>query len=392
MDRAEAMSLVIVGLAGIALLEWSVSYLPAFRAQRVYRFSESAGHLALGIGQQAINIYLTALFLGFYGQLFDGIGPARFHAHVVGDWIFVIFACDLCYYVGHRAAHRINLFVAIHIVHHQAEDYNHVSAMRQSWTAWPVMFLFFLPLAALGVPVEMFAMGQLGIMCVQFLSHNGLWRGSLGPLEWLFITPSNHRVHHAKNRPYVGANCGGMFVLWDRIFGTYRGEDPDQPVVLGSNFPVARHQPVAANLDYFRRLLFVTRNGTGFERAAIWWDRPEVLATRLDQLGYRAPAPPATTALSGARRAGVAGGLAASAALLMWHRTQFEAGSVLFRWTAGAGVLALVALTARLGLPVGAADPRPQSSRRDANGRRPRNSVSARYMPSAEKQSQASKA
>lgn len=346
MDRAALMNVVMAGLVGFALFELAFS--AVFR-RGVHTFRDTVSSLALGVGQQAINIYLSASFLGVFAWVHTHWGVASGDMGTWWHWLLFVPACDLSYYVAHRAMHTVNFWVAAHIVHHQAEDYNHLSAMRQSWTAWIVNFPFFLWLA-LFVPLEMFVVGQIGIMCLQFLSHNGLYHGRLGVLDRILVTPANHRVHHGINGPYLGSNCGGMFVLWDRVFGTFVEEDPDLPIVMGTGMKVDFYDPFEANLDYYRRLAFVSRRREGwFGKLAIWFQSPETLFAELERLDYARHHPEREVVrgmLSARDKALASGLLLASVGLLFWHRLAFADRAA---WQQLLGGLAVLVVLGGLG-------------------------------------------
>jgi len=342
MDRSTLMNATMGLLAVFATAE----LLYALVARRgVHTFRDTLSSLGLGIGQQAINIYLSATFLGLFALVHERFALVSLDMQTWWHWLLFVPACDLSYYVAHRAMHTINFWVAAHIVHHQAEDYNHLSAMRQSWTAWIVNFPFFVWLA-LFVPLEMFVVGQLGIMFLQFLSHNGLYMGKLGILDRIFVTPANHRVHHGINGPYLGANCGGMFVLWDRVFGTFVEEDPDIPIEMGAGLKVPFYDPFEANLDYYRRVWFVMRHRRGLgHRLAIWLQSPETLFAELEALDYERHHPPREVErgpLSPSDKALAGGALLASVAALAWHRGGFADHSLLVQLISGAVVLGAV--------------------------------------------------
>jgi alkylglycerol monooxygenase len=345
MEREAAMNALMAVLVAIAAIE--VGYAWVSR-RAVHDFRGALSSLALGIGQQAINVYLSAGMLAIFAGVHARFAITSADLGTWWHWLLFVPACDLCYYVAHRTAHTVNFWVAAHIVHHQAEDYNHLSAMRQSWTAWIVNFPFFLPLA-LFVPLEMFAVGQLGIMFVQFLSHNGVFRGSLGPLDRLMITPANHRVHHGLDRPYLGMNCGGMFVIWDRVFGTFVEEDPKIPLRLGTGLDVNFHDPIEANLDYYRRVVFVMRKRRGFmNKVAIWFQSPEVLFRELSQHGYARRPSPTRAVLDGSQRVLLGVALVACAVALFVHRLGYDGNPWPLRLVTGLLVLAAVAGFGRL--------------------------------------------
>ena len=349
------MNGVMVLLAVVAAAE--LAYAFATR-KPVHTLRDTLSSVSLGIGQQAINAYLAASFLAVYEWVHANWAPIHADRSVVWHWALLIVACDFCYYVGHRTSHNVNFWVAAHIVHHQAEDFNHLSAFRQSWTAWMVMFPFFLPLALFGVPVDMFVIGQMGIMCIQFLSHNGAFRGQLGMLDRLLVTPANHRVHHGINGPYLGANCGGMFVIWDRVFGTFVEEDPNIPIRMGSGIRMNFYDPFEANVDYYRRLWTVARHRRGLGKLTLWFQSPRVLKQELMALGRRDVGEPLVRdPLSPRGRLAAGAALAACVALLAVHRASFDGNPVALRLLTGASVLFALGVLGRLLSGPGAVNP-----------------------------------
>lgn len=321
--HSRLMNYVMTALLALAVVE----LVYAWRAKKaVHSFRDTVSSISLGIGQQAINVYLAGFAFAAYAIVHQKYSVARADPRVWWHWVVLVFAADFAYYCGHRTAHNVNLFVGGHIAHHHAEDFNLLSALRQSWTAWILMFPFFLPLAVIGFPPEMFVYGQLGIMFFQFTSHFGLFRLRLGVLDRLFITPQNHRIHHGATAPYWGANCGGMFVLWDRILGTYQQERSDVPLRTGSGLTLNFYNPFEANVEYFRRIWFVAKRRHGIGKVAIWFQSPDVLATELDRLGYEEAArrdvvrtPPTLR-----ERIAIVGALVLSIALFGAHRALFD--------------------------------------------------------------------
>lgn len=281
--HARILNVVMIALLAMALAELAYSFASK---KLVHSFRDTVSSITLGVGQQALNVFLSAQFLLLYAVVQSKVGLLPVDPGVWWHWVILVFACDLCYYLGHRSAHNVNLFVGGHVVHHQAEDFNLLSSLRQSWTAWVLMTPFFLPLAIAGVPVAMFVQGQVGIMIFQFISHSGTFRRKLGVLDRIFITPTNHRIHHGDRHPYWGANCGGMFVIWDRLFGTYVEEDPAIEVKCGSGLFFNFYDPFESNVEYFRRIWFVARHRRGAGKLTIWFQSPQVLDAELDRFGY----------------------------------------------------------------------------------------------------------
>lgn len=132
---------------------------------------------------------------------------------------------DFSYYWFHRTAHRVRWFWASHVIHHSSQHYNFSTALRQTWTGFlSLSFVFRLPLFLLGFPVEMVLFCAGANLVYQFFIHTELVGRLPGPVEYLFNTPSHHRVHHGTNPQYLDRNYGGILIIWDRLFGTFAAE------------------------------------------------------------------------------------------------------------------------------------------------------------------------
>jgi sterol desaturase/sphingolipid hydroxylase (fatty acid hydroxylase superfamily) len=243
------------------------------KRRRLYRFHDSIGNLSTGIGQQLLGPMLTALQVAAYAWLYE-------HAHIytispssVLAWIGLLFAEDLCYHLFHRASHRVNVLWAAHAVHHQSEELNLSVALRQSWLENFFSTPFKLPLAILGVPPAMFLTVVTINVLYQFWIHTRVI-GRVGPLEWVLNTPSHHRVHHGCNPRYLDRNYGGMFILWDRLFGTFAREE-EEPV-YGLVKPLASFNPLWANLEYWVAMADMSRRTARLrDKLLVWLAPPE---------------------------------------------------------------------------------------------------------------------
>lgn len=331
------MMVVLIGIFGLCI--GAEIFAARRRGLRVYDVRETIGHLAMGLGQQASNLLLLGVLTGIYVWLYENASFHQVNTRSPLNWVILVLLSDLAFYVVHRLSHRVNLLVATHDIHHQAHDFNHASALRQSWTSRVFMFFFYAPLAILGFPVQMLMASQGVNFLVQFLVHNGLIRRRLGILEYVFVTPRSHRVHHGTNHDYLDKNFGGMFIIWDRLFGTYR--DLDDAVEPRIGFPggANRYSPIVANFNYFQRLFYVARRREGWmNRIAIFFDTPEALEAELARLSYdeKYPLPgPASFRPAILISAGVLF-LAGTAALTHLLRYQAElSGAAKFVWIAG---------------------------------------------------------
>jgi alkylglycerol monooxygenase len=152
------------------------------------------------------------------------------------------------YYWWHRLSHEVNLLWAVHVVHHQSEDYNLAVALRQAILSPVTVLPFYLPLALLGVPVLQFAVVEALVTLYQFWIHTELV-GRIGPLEAVLNTPSHHRVHHAVNPQYLDKNYAGTFILWDRLFGSFAPER--ERCIYGVSHPLQSFNATWAQVQPF---------------------------------------------------------------------------------------------------------------------------------------------
>lgn len=253
----------------------------------VYRFRDSASHLAIGLGQQVTNFAVMGLLAAAFAAIQSRFGLLRFDETAKWQWAAVILIADFTYYFAHRLGHRVNLFIIPHSVHHQARDYNYVSALRLPWMNRVIMFVFYVPLAILGIPPKMMLSAFLANLLVGTFAHNGVIRRRLGFLEYVFVTPRSHFVHHGTTGKYLDRNFGGVFIIWDRIFGTYVDLDEKVPVVLPGAEGEYVLDPIDANFDYLRKVAFVFARREGFgAKFRTLFDTPEALAHDLARFGF----------------------------------------------------------------------------------------------------------
>jgi alkylglycerol monooxygenase len=238
-----------------------------------YRFADSITSLSCGIGQQVLGPFLKTAGLWIYVVAWERLRVATVPSSSVIGWIVLLFGVDLGYYGFHRAAHRVNLLWAGHVVHHQSEEYNLSTALRQSWFLKVAEGAFYVPLAILGFSPEMLV-GMVTINTLyQFWIHTRAI-GRMGPLEWFLNTPSHHRVHHGINPKYIDCNYAGMFIIWDRLFGSFQSEE-EEPV-YGTVKPLASFNPVWANVHYFVDIWNVARRAQRWQdRLKVWFMPPE---------------------------------------------------------------------------------------------------------------------
>lgn len=247
---------------GLIALEWWVD---RRRGSGHYRLNDAFGSLSLGIMSRTSTLMVFSLGALFIDRVLPQARLFEWPGDHVGTWVFTFVVYDFCYYWSHRMGHTLNVFWAGHAVHHQSEDYNLTTALRQtSSSVWG--WVFSAPLLMLGVPLDVFlACGALNLI-YQFWVHTQ-HIDKLGWMEWVFVTPSNHRVHHGQNPEYIDKNHGGVFILWDRLFGTFQPELDDVKTVFGVRVPLHSLNPLWANVHVWASL-FVDA-----WRARHWWDK-----------------------------------------------------------------------------------------------------------------------
>ncbi|TFG78741.1 MAG: sterol desaturase family protein [Flavobacteriales bacterium] len=187
-------------------------------------------------------------------------------------WLVAFIVIDFAGYWNHRLSHRVNIFWNQHVIHHSSEEFNLACALRQSISNLIGYFpLLLLPAAVVGVPYEVIAiLGPIHLFG-QFWYHTQ-HIGKMGWLEYIIVTPSQHRVHHAINPQYIDKNLGQILCIWDRWFGTFQEELPEVPPQYGVLKPAATWNPILINFQHFWRLLqdaWRTRNF--WDKLRIWF-------------------------------------------------------------------------------------------------------------------------
>jgi len=241
------------------------------RGQRNYTLADSINSLSTGALSTSTGLLTKGLGLLAYALAFEHLALLRLPAQAWWVWLLAFVLYDFCYYWLHRLGHERNVLWAAHSVHHQSEEYNLTTALRQTSSGFIFSWIFYLPLALVGVPPVVFITVASLNLLYQFWVHTR-HIAKLGWLEWVLITPSNHRVHHAQNPAYLDRNYGGVFILWDRLFGTFKEEDPAEPVVFGVTTPLASWNPLWANLQFYAQLWQDARRaGSLWDKLRIWF-------------------------------------------------------------------------------------------------------------------------
>jgi alkylglycerol monooxygenase len=224
--------------------------------KEVYRLDDALSDLGCGLWQQVLVIFMRVALTAAYSWLWAEHRLMEISSDSTLAWIVLFFGVDFFYYWFHRTSHEVNALWAAHVVHHQSEEYNLAVALRQAAFQPACSWMFYLPLAVLGFPPEMFLLMASFNTLYQFWIHTRLI-GRMGPLELFLNTPSHHRVHHGRDPKYIDKNHAGILIIWDKLFGTFQKEE-EEPT-YGVTLPVRSWNPIWANFHYWAHLVAVAR-------------------------------------------------------------------------------------------------------------------------------------
>lgn len=243
------------------------------RGRNTYRLNDAVNSIGLGMLSQISAVLTRTLRIGIYVAVFEHVALWRNDAfwQSWGGWLLALVFYDFCYYWLHRAGHEVAVFWAAHVVHHQSQDYNLSTALRQTSSGALLGWVFYLPMALAGVPPVVYGIVSLIDLLYQFWVHTEQV-GKLGWFDRWFCSPSNHRVHHAVNDRYIDRNYGGVLIVWDRLFGTFREED--ERCVYGTRKPLDSWDPLWANAEVYWELLQLSWRTRRWRDKLLVWLKP----------------------------------------------------------------------------------------------------------------------
>jgi sterol desaturase/sphingolipid hydroxylase (fatty acid hydroxylase superfamily) len=264
----DAVLYVIPVFALSMLVEWFI----AFRRHRhAYTGWDTFASLSMGIGSVVVGFGYDVLLLkalSWVGQFALWQIPAT----TWWSWVIAIVAFDFAMYWSHRLHHEVRFGWAAHVNHHSSDHYNLSTALRQSWTEGLTSIPIYAPLALLGIDPHQIVVAFAINLAYQFFTHTE-FIDRMGPLEWVLNTPSHHRVHHGTNLQYLDRNYAGMFIIWDRMFGTFEPEG--ERVVYGLTKNIHTFNPVTiAFHEWVDMARDVVRARSWRERWMKVWGRP----------------------------------------------------------------------------------------------------------------------
>lgn len=250
LDQLAGMNLIEIAAIPLILLvvvEWVLTII---QKKDYYDGYDTISATIIGL----VNISISALLkIGIFGIIlfFYNVVPWS----IPREWwayILCVFALDFFRYWSHRLTHVNRFWWATHVTHHNSEKYNLSVAFRLGWTQH-IKIIFFIPVALMGFdPVVFFICHQIEVL-YQFWIHTEHIKKLPAPIEFIFVTPSHHRVHHSSNGKYIDKNFGSTFIFWDRLFGTFQ-EEQERPT-YGITTPVNSYNPITLNFHEWRDIV-----------------------------------------------------------------------------------------------------------------------------------------
>ena len=236
-----------------------------------YEFKDAFTSITMGLGNVAIGLFAKGLTLALFLWLY------QFRLFTIPftwwAWFILLFAEDFVYYWNHRIAHESRLFWASHVVHHSSQKYNLSTALRQTWTGSFYTFIFWLPLIIIGFhPVMVLVQMSISLL-YQYWIHTELITKLPKWFEAVFNTPSHHRVHHATNPQYLDRNHAGIFIIWDKLFGTFEPEDEKPVYGLVKN--IETYNPIkVAFVEWYNMIKDVFSSKTSMTKKILYLFKP----------------------------------------------------------------------------------------------------------------------
>jgi sterol desaturase/sphingolipid hydroxylase (fatty acid hydroxylase superfamily) len=204
-----------------------------------YEAKDAATSISMGLGSLVFDTLWKIPIVAIYAGVYE-LTPLRVPV-VWWTLPLMLLAQDFFYYWSHRGHHVIRILWACHVVHHSSRKFNLSTALRQPWTTWTV-WPFYVPAIALGMHPAALAFCSSANLVYQFWIHTERIDKLPRPVEFVFNTPSHHRVHHASQGGYLDRNFGGILIVWDRLFGSFTPET--EPCVFGLTKNIATYNPL----------------------------------------------------------------------------------------------------------------------------------------------------
>ncbi len=245
-----------------------------YRGKQYYNFTNSITNINVGIAERLADVLIYGAFYFVYDYVYKYYALFHFNPTIF-HWVGLLLLTDFIWYWYHRLAHEINLLWMVHIVHHQSEDFNYTVSARITVFQAIVRTGFWALLPLLGFTAPMITTMLLIHGLYPFFVHTRMI-GKLGWIEYVFVTPSHHRVHHACNEQYLDKNYGDVLIIWDKIFGTFCVEE-EEPV-YGLTKPLKSHSFLWQHFHFALELAY------NFKKANTWQKKLGILFGKPDLL------------------------------------------------------------------------------------------------------------
>ena len=255
----------------VSLILIEILYAKMTEQGYVIRSMDTLSSLCSGLTNVIRDVLGLTLIVVSYGYLVDNFALFKIESSFI-IYVLAFIGIDFAGYWVHRINHSINYFWNHHIIHHSSEEFNLACALRQSISNFfSLTFVFLIPTAILGIPTEVVTFLAPIHLFAQYWYHTRLI-GKLGFLEYIIVTPSHHRVHHAINKEYLDKNLSQVFIIWDKVFGTFQEELDDVPPVYGVKRPLRSWNPILINFSHlFLLLKDAWRTDNIIDKFRIWF-------------------------------------------------------------------------------------------------------------------------
>lgn len=271
MDSVREQILILISTPFYIFIIGLELLLSNYRHRKLYSWKDTVTNIYLMILNSAIDLVFRAVYLVILDYFYRH--QIISFSNVIVYWIMLLLLEDFLYYWLHRFDHEIRLFWAVHVTHHSSEYLNFTVGFRSSVFQPLYRFFYFIPLALMGFRAIDIAFIYSATQIWGILVHTKLIR-KMGWLEYILVTPSHHRVHHASNTKYLDRNMGMFLIIWDKMFGTFQEELTDseyEPIRYGLTKPVEK--------DNFGTIIFHEWN-------SIWNDVKRKDLSWRERLGY----------------------------------------------------------------------------------------------------------
>ncbi|MBI5372664.1 MAG: sterol desaturase family protein [Sphingobacteriales bacterium] len=270
------LALAVPFFTGLMYLEYYLSQKKGRTDQ--FRFNETVANINVGIAERLSDVFAAGLFYFFFSWIYTHFALFEIHPGFF-TWVLLFLFTDFMWYWYHRFGHEVNLFWAVHVVHHQSDDYNFTVSARITVFQATARCLFWAVLPLIGFPPEMITIFLLIHGTYPFFTHTQLV-GKLGWLEYFLVTPSHHRVHHSSNPQYLDKNYGDVLIIWDKLLGTFAVEK--ETPVYGLTKPLNSHSFLWQHFHFLMEIGIAFKRARGFRaKAKALFGKPDDIDPRI---------------------------------------------------------------------------------------------------------------